>query len=235
LDVKLAILTTKTTHHLHFVQEFARRIPDIGIIVEEVASSAPLHQLDMHQEEHETGKWFGAGVPDFSAYGPVTEVADINSNAAASALEAWRPEMAIVFGTRRILPPLINQLSDRLVNLHGGDPEQYRGLDSHLWAIYHHDFSALITTLHRVSPALDTGDIVLKALLPLHRGMKLYELRSVNTEACVKIALAAFAMREMTGDFIAWPQRQAGRYYSTMPAGLKDACILKFERHTEHL
>ena len=48
------------------------------------------------------------------------------------------------------------------INLHGGDPEKYRGLDSHLWSIYHEDWASLVSTLHVVSKDLDAGDSIEK-------------------------------------------------------------------------
>ena len=57
---------------------------------------------------------------------------------------------------------MISIFENKIFNLHGGDPEKYRGLDSHYWSIYHNDFKSLITTLHKVRPILDTGEIVLQ-------------------------------------------------------------------------
>ena len=37
--------------------------------------------------------------------------------------------------------------------------EKYRGLDSHLGALWHRDYSELKTCLHQLSDTLDDGDI----------------------------------------------------------------------------
>ena len=74
-----------------------------------------------------------------------------------------------------------------------GDPRQYRGLDTHLWAIYHGDFGGLVTCLHHVDLQLDTGDIVDCRPVPIARDMELHELRAANTRVCVELIRSALA------------------------------------------
>ncbi|WP_377806343.1 hypothetical protein ABNQ38_06625 (plasmid) [Azospirillum sp. A29] len=101
-------------------------------------------------------------------------------------------------------PPLLSLCPGAFLNLHGGDPEDCRGFDTHLWAIYHGDFAALATTLHHVSPDLDAGDIVATLPLPLHRGMGLHQLRRSNTEICVRLVQEALAGHGSTGSSRPW-------------------------------
>jgi methionyl-tRNA formyltransferase len=142
------------------------------------------------------------------------------------------PDATIVFGTGKLKAPVLSVQPERMFNLHGGDPQEYRGLDTHLWAIYHGDFSGLVTTLHRVAPALDDGDIVASAAVPLHRSMGLHELRAANTEVCLALTLAALTQLAEDGHVLSRRQSRAGRYYSFMPAILKDLVCAKFASHT---
>jgi methionyl-tRNA formyltransferase len=119
--------------------------------------------------------------------------------------------------------------------LHGGHPEEYRGLDSHLWAIYHEDFNNLVTTLHHVDPELDAGDVVLQEQLALTPGMELWQLRAVNTRACVRLCALALASLTQFDWLPARKQVTAGRYYSFMPAEFKAICIKKFAKYTAAL
>ena len=105
----------------------------------------------------------------------------MNDASAIASLEKESVDIVIVFGTGVLKPPLIEICTQRIFNLHGADPENYRGLDTHLWAIYHKDFSGLITTLHHLDTGLDTGDIVLQSAIPIHQKIKLHELRAANT------------------------------------------------------
>ena len=65
--------------------------------------------------------------------------------------------------------------------------------------------------------------------------MALHELRQVNTEICVRLTLDALAGFVRVGRFVGQAQRRLGRYYSFMPAVLKDLCVERFARHTSAL
>ena len=122
---------------------------------------------------------------------------------------------------------MIEIKSNKIFNLHGGDPERYRGLDSHLWSIYHNDFTALLTTLHRLVSKLDTGDIVAKCSIPITRNLPLYKLQAMNTEICIKLTLNLIDTFVKYGNIASRPQRKLGRYYSAMPKDLKTICFQK--------
>jgi methionyl-tRNA formyltransferase len=141
----------------------------------------------------------------------------------------------LVIGTGLLRPPIIGVASRACLNLHGGQAEVYRGLDSHLWAIYHDDFSNLTTTLHHVDAELDTGDIVLQEALPLQPEVQLHQLRALNAQACARLSLLALTS---LNEFDWLPSRRQiarGRYYSFMPTSLKDVCLRKFNRYVQTL
>ena len=159
----------------------------------------------------------------------------INDADALRSIKKYNPDLMIVFGTRRIENKLIGIKSNKIFNLHGGDPERYRGLDSHLWSIYHNDFSALVTTLHRIEPKLDTGDIVAQCSVPITKNLQLYALQAMNTEICIKLTLNLIDTFIKYGNIITRPQRKLGRYYSAMPRDLKTICFQKFKNFTKNI
>jgi methionyl-tRNA formyltransferase len=233
--MKIAILTTQTPHHVYFVKEIAGRYPDVHVIDETQTLHAPFessHSFEADRDERERGQWFGGRDARLADFASVTAVDTLNSADGLKALAGICPDIAIVFGTGKLSPEVIDRGPRCLLNLHGGDPEEYRGLDTHLWAIYHGDFGALITTLHRVNSVLDDGDICLQESLQMRRGMLLSELRTVNTIACVRLAIAALESFKAQGDVPGRRQRHKGRYYSYMPGVLKDLCVRRFARHT---
>ena len=162
-------------------------------------------------------------------------VESINAPAASASVAAVDPEVALVFGTRKLAPGLVGLARTACLNLHGGNPEEYRGLDTHLWAIYHGDFANLVTTLHYVDNGLDTGMRVAHQALAIERGTKLHQLRAVNTCACVQLASAALDVVAGGSRPMGAPLARAGRYYSFMPAVLKEVCVRKFERYASTL
>jgi methionyl-tRNA formyltransferase len=236
--MRLAVLTTDTLHHAYFLREVSARYP-VGLVLVEQGGVEPLfpteHAIERLRDRFEQIRFFDGNNASVNEFGDVMEVESVNSEKAKSAIKEFAPDAVIVFGTGIIRPDVIALCSDNMLNLHGGDPERYRGLDSHLWAIYHNDFSGLITTIHRVNPELDDGDLVLQEGLRFERGVGLEQLRAVNTEACVRLSLAALDMLARQGRIVSRPQTRVGRYYSFMPSCLKDVCVFRFARHVEEM
>ncbi len=236
--MRVCVLTTETLHHAFFARALAEQGHELLCLLEEGAITPPFetaHPFEKEREEFERAVWFdgrGASVADFA---PARTFDDINAPKCVRALGDFAPELIVTFGTRRLREDLIALGGNRLVNLHGGDPEHYRGLDTHLWAIWHRDFGGLSTCLHRIAAGLDTGDVVACLPLSLERGMGLHQLRKANTETCVALVALALSQVENCGHLVSRPQRSKGRYYSFMPAALKDLCVKRFARHTESL
>lgn len=235
--LKIALLTTETLHHAYFAREIARTCEAIAFC-ETRNSATPKfetrHPFEDERETYEAARWFEGRRSRISDFMPTHHMETLNDPAVLAALKDQKPDFVIVFGTGVLKPPLCEAFAERIYNLHGGDPEEYRGLDTHLWAIYHRDFRGLVTTLHRLDSGLDTGDIVGQRHLPLSRNMPLHGLRAVNSEVCVQ--LTRTAMEQICGGTIAArPQRKAGRYYSAMPTVLKDICVSSFQSYTAKL
>lgn len=234
--MRIAVLTSDSLHHIFFVRELQKVFPDITIYLETRVNSAPFgvrHPFEGKREAFEREKWFVGQTPSFTDYGPVLSFSSLNQEAARLALEKERVDIGVVFGTGRLSQATLDVCSPNLVNLHGGDPENYRGLDSLLWAIYHRDFLSMVATVHLVSPTLDAGDIVLQATIPTHAGMPLHALRAANTETCVQLTLSTVEMCHRFGRLLSRPQRKPGRYYSFMPAELKSVCERHFAQYVE--
>ena len=232
--MRALVLTTQTSQHAYFVQQLAREVSDLHVICETTVVNAPFetaHAFESERERFETQRWFGAEVPGLPSLAPTVDCANINDAQAIGKLRSLKADVTIVFGTRKLAAALIEAAGGCMLNLHGGDPEHYRGLDTHLWAIYHNDFANLITALHVVNEKLDDGAIVGLRPIALRRGMQLAELRAANTECAVRLCRDAMRELQETGTIVSRPQRQAGRYYSFMPAVLKAMCVDKFQRY----
>ena len=191
--MKIAVLTTQTPHHAFFVREIAARFDRVHVFCESQGLRAPLdisHPFEAERDQFERHNWFQSADPRLDEFVQVTTVDTMNGAEGISALASWQPNVAIVFGTGRLSSAVIENGPRCFLNLHGGDPEEYRGLDTHLWAIYHSDFGGLVTTLHRVNSSLDDGEICLQESIVISAGMHLHELRRANTEACVRLAIA---------------------------------------------
>lgn len=237
--MKIAVLTTQTPHHAFLVREMQSRFGNIVAFCETAVCTKPkfetYHPFEGNRDQYEWQRWFGGTETAIADLVPTYHVTSLNDQDSVAALNVEHPDLIIVFGTGILKSPVIEICPKRIFNLHGGDPEQYRGLDTHLWAIFHRDFTGFVTTLHRLDTEVDTGDIILQGEIPLYPNMPIHTLRAANTEVCVKLASGAIDMVVRDGDVSCRRQRQVGRYYSAMPANLKSVCQSRFNTYTKKL
>lgn len=232
-ELSIAILTTETVHHAYFVKRVAERFSKVRVFIDNRVLSAPFetaHDYEIKREAYEKEIWFGDAKYQLACFADCLAFENININAAKQALADYQADIYIVFGTGKIAKSTCECYAGRLVNLHGGDPEQYRGLDSHLWALYHRDKSGLITTLHEINSTLDDGNIINTMLLPLNNIKQLSHLRKENTEVCVQLVLNFLDDFKKRRVIHAFKQKKIGRYYSFMPTVLKEWIHENFNR-----
>ncbi len=232
--MKIAVLTTQTIHHAWYLRELKKVYPSVVCIVETTGVNPPFdvkHSFEKDRDDYEVKHFFSGECPDIKNICESNNVENINDVQAFEFLKKHNPDILISFGSRKIEKKLIDVYENRIINLHGGDPERYRGLDSHLWAIYHNEWSAIVTTLHMLNANLDDGEIIQKSSLDLSDIGSLAQLRALNTQACHKLSIAALKAYEVFGSFIVTSQQTQGRYYSFMPTELKEICQRKFSNY----
>jgi methionyl-tRNA formyltransferase len=211
--MRIVALTTDTRHHAYWALKLAEAGVLGGVVLERRRTRAPFATHHPFEDAQAAFEAEALAAPAWADLAPVEEVEVVDEATLTG-------DLAVSFGTGRIGRAMIERWDGRLLNLHGGDPERYRGLDSHLWAIYHGDFAGIVTTIHAVEPQLDTGAIVAREPVPLPD--ELHALRAANTRVCVDLTLRALDAPP------AVPQRTKGRYYSFMPAVLKDTCLRRW-------
>ena len=238
VSMKIVILTTQTNHHAYFVEQIQKEYPINSVLVETTSIKPAFdthHPFEDVRDKYESDTWFCGKDVQISSLAKTVFVESVNDESAVAFLKESAPEVVVAFGTKKILPPLIEACSTGMINLHGGDPEYYRGVDSHLWAIYHDDYGGLIVTLHTVNEVLDDGDIILQKAIALNPETEMHMLRKLTTESCVEMTISAMDMYKRFKNFIARPQNRLGRYYSFMPAELKTICVKKFENYLNRI
>jgi methionyl-tRNA formyltransferase len=236
---KIIVLTTESPHHAFYVAELLKYCSSLTVYLESKPNaslvSSALLPFEMERDQFEIDRWFGGVDTHIHDILKPKVFDNLNDSSAVKSLSCEDPCVVIAFGVGVLSRKVIELFPCNIFNLHGGDPEQYRGLDSHLWAIYHSDFSALITTLHRLSIDLDGGSICMQADLDLYPNMPLYALRAINTEACVKMSISLVECMQRFGSVQSRRQRQKGRYYSSMPSTLKEICLNRFTNFSKTL
>jgi methionyl-tRNA formyltransferase len=236
--MKIILLTTDTLHHKYYINRLIE-VYDLELIIVEINTYKPpfdiAHSFELIRENYESEVMFQNSIPEIDSYKHVFFTDQINSVEVKERVDTIKPDVVIVFGNSKLSQAIIDTCPNGIINLHGGDPEEYRGLDSHLWAIYHNDFSNIITTIHHLNSKLDEGDILFKLPVDIHPKMKLLELRKSNTDTCVELTKLALNQYIQEGKFVSKKQIKKGRYYSYMPSVLKEIVCQKFEKHTAKL
>ena len=236
---KILVLTTETLHHSYFVKKLVEGFEDISVFCEGgkqiIFPYETKHPFESSREQLELKKWFAGDMVRLDSFAKTKSFDTLNGKLAIDALAQENADIVIVFGTGRLSKHVLEIYPGRMFNLHGGDPERYRGLDSHLWAIYHQDFAALVTTLHCLDEDLDTGNIISQCEIEITKNMPIEALRLANTEKCVAMTIAMIDSIQRSGDISCRKQQQVGRYYSAMPSVLKEICVEKFAKFTKQL
>ncbi|RHX78289.1 formyltransferase family protein [Leptospira yasudae] len=229
---KIVILASDTPHRRYYIKKIISSGISIAAIVFESSSIKPSFPVSpffsKEEEEFERENFF----KDFgdSLEGLSVRVFEtINDKACEDYIRGLDADFAVVFGTRRVEPFIIDLFKDGAINVHRGIAEEYRGLDTNLWAIYHSDWENTGVTVHFVAKELDTGDIVFQERVIYPRHVKVYQLRFYETQLCVDLSIRALT-DYLNGNLVYRPQTKKGRYYSFMPLVLKELLPGKLEK-----
>ena len=217
--MRALILTTKTEHHDYFIKSIHSALEKFWVIYEKkvIRFSFETNHRKIKKRHKFEQKYFKSHVKNKN-YKNIF-VTNINNSVTIKLIKSFKPNVIIVFGTSILRKKIITACKDiPLINLHGGDPEKYRGLDSHFWCLYHKDFNSLVTTLHYINEGIDTGNIIQKIKVNNKPKISFNNLRIKNVENCVNLILK-FLSRTKRGDFIKGKkQKNKGRYYSAFPS-----------------
>jgi methionyl-tRNA formyltransferase len=224
--MKILILTTKTDHHLYFVNEIKKKFKDVYLILEKKKikfSYKTNHKYFNQRSIFEKKFFFNNKFVKFSDY---KSFKDINNVKSLSYIKKINPDIIILFGVGLLKQKFINLFKKKhIVNLHGGDPEKYRGLDSILWSLYHKDKSGLMTTLHYVDQKFDTGKIIFKKKINIDQNTSINSIRVFNTLNCVILFYRFLQYLQKKQRIPKLKQKKIGRYYSAIPSQLINIAI----------
>lgn len=164
----------------------------------------------------------------------VWRVPTANHECAKRILEKINPDLGVLSGARKVNPEVLKHFREGVLNLHLGSAEKYRGLDSNFWAIYHQDFDHLGVTVHWAEAALDTGPIVFQEPLRLPMGVRIHQLRYYETVLGAEL-LRRSLLPDQAIQIPCRAQVERGRYYSFMPACLKEVAAKHLQQRNERI
>lgn len=97
---------------------------------------------------------------------PVYTVTNHNNSTCKEILEANKPEVLVLGGTRIIKPQILETPTRATINAHPGMLPWLRGSASVGWALYKD--MPIGSTVHFIDPGIDTGDIIYREELPVY-------------------------------------------------------------------
>lgn len=222
----------------YFVQALQSTVPVTRVFVETGELTSPFetfHPFEQESKNYEKHAWFEGPPPSFPDIAAAEEFPSLNQPEAVRAMTAIRPDIMLVFGTRKLSTAVINVCPTAAFNIHTGNPEQYRGLDAHMWTIYHRDFDALSVTMQCLATELDRGDILAMKKVTITPGMRLFQLRAASTQIAIELSRELVTKFQSRQALKSRPLQTVGRYYSFMPSVLKELCVRRFEKFTAQL
>ncbi|HEY0740160.1 MAG TPA: formyltransferase family protein [Chryseosolibacter sp.] len=230
---KIVILGSDTPHRRFFIKSLIAKNVPVHAVIFETESIKPAFEtgpfFENEEREYEGREYFREFDNTLDEI-PVHYYPTINDLRVETLLAEINPHFGIVFGTRKVAQRIIRKFSDCALNVHRGIAEEYRGLDTNLWAIYHGDFENTGVTIHKMDNDLDTGEIVFQEKLQYPPGTKVFQLRHYETALCAELVARAVG-NYLTGELTSRPQTKKGRYYSFMPLVIKHSLVGKLERH----
>ena len=146
---------------------------------------------------------------------PIYSVANHNDDTCQALLQAEKPDLLVLGGTRILKPHIIEIPRMATLNAHPGLLPWLRGSASVGWALYKDLPQG--ATVHFIDPGIDTGDLIYREELPVYRS-DTYE--SLNGRVAVLAAeLMVRALRAFTeGDVPRTPQpKEEGETLRVIP------------------
>jgi methionyl-tRNA formyltransferase len=120
---------------------------------------------------------------------PRYKVPHHNKKQCRELLEKLKPDLGVLGGTRIIRKRILEIPPDGMLNSHPGLLPEVRGSASPAWSVYYDIHIG--STCHFIDPNIDTGDILIRREIPVHRGdtyetlcwLTLVEAGTLMTEA----------------------------------------------------
>ena len=130
---------------------------------------------------------------------PRYKVPHHNKRECRELMEELKPDLGVLGGTRIIRKRILEIPKDGMLNSHPGLLPEVRGSASPAWSVYYD--IPIGSTCHFIDPNIDTGDIVGRRVIPVHRGdtyEKLCWLTLVEAGTLMTEAVTAWKKNSLT-------------------------------------
>jgi len=242
--MKVVIFSSETKHHSHFINSLAP-LCDIRAIYYEtrhLTKPYPTGPFFADEEDAFEDRFFDPALGGVEAELPhdlaarVHVVEDVNAAAVIEAVRSFIPDLGISYGIGLAKPELFEVPAFGTINVHRGIAEDYRGLDSDLWAVLEGRFDKIGVTIHYMDADLDTGDILAQETVAIEAGDEIFHLRYKTGLVATRLvanSVRAFAAKgkPLQGTV----QKVPGPYYTAMSLADKLRAKARFDAYQKEL
>jgi folate-dependent phosphoribosylglycinamide formyltransferase PurN len=98
----------------------------------------------------------------------IVEKGCLNENKTIQLINNFNPTLIIIFGTSLLGSKYLDLYPNKILNLHVGLSQYYRGSSCNFWPIYNLEPQLLGATIHYVTNRIDGGNILIQDSIELH-------------------------------------------------------------------
>lgn len=155
---------------------------------------------------------------------------ELNSPHTIIKIDKTNPGFIAVFGAGILREPFLKKFSNRLFNLHIGDPEIYRGSSCSFWPIYQGKLQHMSATIHRIDQGVNTGDLLSKQTITMSKEDNEQTLLLKSLKLGTKLMTKTIKNWQI-GTLQSIPQKRSGKLYKK--ADFTPKAVLKVKQMVE--
>ncbi len=178
---KIAIISGPDLRHQYFISQLNFHIQLSAIFIENTFYPEPpqltfkekvVWEWFFRRRANFEKKWFTPNATIIPKNDPekfLIPCGQINSDQIFKQFEKINPDVIAIFGSSLIGPNLLEKYSDKIINLHVGLPQYYRGSSCNFWPIHDKRLDCLGATIHLVNKKIDGGKILSQKKITLEK------------------------------------------------------------------
>jgi folate-dependent phosphoribosylglycinamide formyltransferase PurN len=140
------------------------------------------------------------------------ETGFLNNDKTLALINKIKPDQIIIFGSSLLGPKYLDLYPNRILNLHVGLSQFYRGSSCNFWPIYDLKPQFLGATVHYVSNKIDGGNIVVQDKINLNKNDSEFVLMTKTIILGTKLMIEAIKIISFNFSFKGTPNKKGSLY-----------------------
>ncbi len=107
------------------------------------------------------------------------KLSDLNSKKVINIAKKYKPDLVVCYGITLLKKNLLSNLPKKIINIHSGLTQKFRGYASNFWACYMLEPNNVGATIHYVTEKPDRGNILHQVRTTLKSNYNLHDLSTI--------------------------------------------------------